>query len=297
MLVASCSMNEKIELIHRQDSKIGHCATASESSPTQCLRFFRGTGRALGDRRRSSNGTRMLSNYNTRALKDAFRSGGILPPRGLTNRESGFAFSNVPPRTKQPGELCGEIPVAWASARAIRNHPSPTRKQGIFHSNSVAWASARAFQNHPSPTRKQGIFRRHPPGEPGGPKQHGIDKEKVEGRQHEEISSIVFLFYSPLSQNYSLAASARPRILHVERRENFRSSNEMSHSMKNDVPLLRSLKRSSLFAKFTTGNQNARKNVSSQISFFASRYDKLWLETPRPSCSDLHTTINAKEYL
>ena len=32
----------------------------------------------------------------------------------------------------------------------------------------VAWASARAFRNHPSPKRKRGIFCPHPPGEPGG---------------------------------------------------------------------------------------------------------------------------------
>ena len=32
----------------------------------------------------------------------------------------------------------------------------------------VAWALARAFLKHPSPKREQGIFCPHPPGEPGG---------------------------------------------------------------------------------------------------------------------------------
>ena len=56
-----CSRVEKtLDLVCCQDLKFGSCATASESSETQCLPFFRGNRRALGDRRRSSSGTRIF---------------------------------------------------------------------------------------------------------------------------------------------------------------------------------------------------------------------------------------------
>ena len=97
-----------------------------------------------------------------RALGNAFRSGGILPPTGVANWET----------------------VAWASARAFHNYVCPTRKRGIVRPHSprepggvnprmlrferslipsshkpiVAWASARAIRNSFNPTRQRGIF-------------------------------------------------------------------------------------------------------------------------------------------
>ena len=49
-----------------------------------------------------------------RALGNAFRSGGILPPTGVANWET----------------------VAWASARAFHNYVCPTRKRGIVRPHS-----------------------------------------------------------------------------------------------------------------------------------------------------------------
>ena len=43
-----------------EDLFFGLCATASESSETQCLLFFQGNRRVRGDRRRSSSGTRIF---------------------------------------------------------------------------------------------------------------------------------------------------------------------------------------------------------------------------------------------
>ena len=54
-------------LVLCQDLIFGLCATASESSETQCLLFIRGNRRALGDRRRSSSGTRIFSFDNALA--------------------------------------------------------------------------------------------------------------------------------------------------------------------------------------------------------------------------------------
>ncbi len=99
---------------------------------------------------------RRVSNREiARALGNAFRSGGILPPTGVANWKT----------------------VAWASARATRNHASPKREI-VFYSplaqnyslaasaQPVAWASALATQSHASPTRQRGIFCSNPPGEP-----------------------------------------------------------------------------------------------------------------------------------
>ena len=59
-------------LVLCQDLIFGLCATASESSETQCLLFIRGNRRALGDRRRSSSGTRIFSFDNALGLAFAF---------------------------------------------------------------------------------------------------------------------------------------------------------------------------------------------------------------------------------
>ena len=55
-------------LVRLQDEKFGLCATASESSPTQWLPYFRGNRMPLGDRRRSSNGTRIFRVDNALVL-------------------------------------------------------------------------------------------------------------------------------------------------------------------------------------------------------------------------------------
>ncbi len=96
------------------------------------------------------------------------------------------------------------------------------------------------------------------------PNDQRVDIEKLKREKVKESPKPEIEFYSPLSQNDSLSASARPW-------------------------------RSSLFANVTTEPHIARKNLSMKIPFFVSLYDKLWLETPTLSCSDLRTPINAKK--
>ena len=50
-------VSNKFVLLRCHDVKFGLCATASESSETQCLPSYPDNRRALGDRRRSSSGT------------------------------------------------------------------------------------------------------------------------------------------------------------------------------------------------------------------------------------------------
>ena len=121
----------------------------------------------------------------------------------------------------------------------------------------VAWALARAFLNHVSPTRERMIVHSVSPGEPGG---------------------------------------VNPRMLWCERRGIVHPSNNFSRGMNNDVPLLRSLRRSSVFDDFATKDHSARQSLPMKIPFFISSYDKIWLESPRQSCLDLRHKKNTTEF-
>lgn len=95
-----------VYIVRCQDVKFGLCATASESSETQCLLFFPDNQRALGDRRRSFSGTLIFK------FRQGTRSFILFPDRQLgndANRLSHFLRPDVnrkiPSSTSKPDPI------------------------------------------------------------------------------------------------------------------------------------------------------------------------------------------------